>query len=342
VRARPPLTAFSPALIVLAVLLAVWLAPRVADAQTTPAAKKAFADGQELIAAKKPAEAAEQFQAVVDAEPTFAPAWYQLAAARRRAGQCERAIPAYRRYAEMQPSETEPFYGLGLCLKEVGDRKGAAEALGRYVAQEKRPASQKWVDHARSVLAELNAPGPAAGTGGARGSGGTEKPAGGPGASAAPYAEAQRLRDSGHIDEAIAKFRQAIAADPLHMATRAALGELLLKVRRDDEAIAVFRNAVDRNPSYSLAWYDLAFALRVRGRMAEAVEAYQHYIKLKPSDPDPYFGLGRALQKLGKNQAAVRAYQTYVSMEKRPTEQKWVDAAQAQIAALGGGSSHAE
>jgi tetratricopeptide (TPR) repeat protein len=337
--------------------------PRVGSAQSQPAAEKAFTEGQALVAAKKPDEAAEKFQAVVDAEPTFAPGWYALAAARRRAGQCSKAVPAYRRYAEMQPQEIEPYYGLGLCLREGGDKKGAAEALAHYVAEEKRPTSQRWVEHARSVLAELAGDVPASGPATpvapkpavarstpstpktassppAHGASPSEAPAGaeagGARASAAagPYADAQSLRDRGHIDEAIAKFRQAISADPTHMAARAALGELFLKIRRDDEAISVFRNAVERNPGYPLAWYELGFALRIRGRLSESIEAYQHYIKLRPTDPDPYFGLARALQKLGRNQAAVNAYQTYVSMEKRPTEQKWVHAAEAQIRVL--------
>jgi Flp pilus assembly protein TadD len=69
--------------------------------------------------------------------------------------------------------------------------------------------------------------------------------------------------------------------------------------------------------------------------MPEAVEAYQRYIALRPADPDPYYGLGRALQKLGKKDEALKAYQTYVTMEKRPTEQRWVDAAQTEIKTLG-------
>ena len=119
------------------------------------------------------------------------------------------------------------------------------------------------------------------------------------------------------------------------MLPRAALGELLLKVRRDSEAIDVFRAALKVNPEYPLAWYELAFAFRVRGRLPEAVDAYEHYIKLRPSDPDPYYGLARSLQKLGKKDEARKAYETYVDMEKRPTEQKWIDAAQTELRALG-------
>jgi len=211
------------------------------------------------------------------------------------------------------------------------------EALSRYVSQEKRPEAQRWVEHARKVLAELAPeahPEAAAAKTPAPEAPAAPKSDGAPSPAVAAYSEAQSLRDRGHIEEAIARFRQAITTDPTYMPARAALGELLIKIRRDDEAITVFRNAVDRSPGYPLAWYELAFALRVRGRLPEAVEAYKRYIKLRPSDPDPYFGLARTLQKLGKTQDAVKAYETYLSLEKRPSEEKWVKLANAQLAAL--------
>jgi tetratricopeptide (TPR) repeat protein len=334
-----------------------------AAAQTLQSTQADFSRGQTLVIAKKPAEAADRFEAVTKAEPDFAPGWYALGAARRRAGQCGLAIAAYRHYAQMLPDEPEPYYGLGLCLKESGQLASAAQALRRYVDLEKRPSSQKWVDHARGVIDEIgNAPDatPTAATPSATqavakpSTSPPTKPAapeakgptpssvtpGAGGADTSPaaplYAKSQQLRDTGHIEESIGAFKEAIAADPHHMVARAALGELLLKIRRDSEAIDVFRAAVHVNPGYSLAWYELAFAFRVRGRMPEAVDAYEHYIKLRPTDPDPYYGLARALQKLGKKDAARKAYETYVSMEKRPTEQKWIDAAQTEIRTLGG------
>jgi eukaryotic-like serine/threonine-protein kinase len=118
------------------------------------------------------------------------------------------------------------------------------------------------------------------------------------------------------------------------MLPRVALGELLLKIRRDDEAVEVLRAAVEKGPNHPLAWYDLAFALRAKGRLKEAVEAYGKYIKLRPGDPDPFYGLGRTLQQLGRNAEARQAYETYVSLEKNPTEKRWVASAQAQLQAL--------
>ena len=49
------------------------------------------------------------------------------------------AIAAYRRYAALVPDKPEPYYGLGLCLRETGERPGAIEALKHYVAVEKQP-----------------------------------------------------------------------------------------------------------------------------------------------------------------------------------------------------------
>jgi tetratricopeptide (TPR) repeat protein len=309
-----------------------------AAAQTTPAAQADFAAGEALITAQKPAEAAEKFDAVTKAEPDYAPGWYRLAVARRRAGQCALAIDAYRRYAQMLPDEPEPYYGLGLCLKDENRLASAAQALRRYVELEKRPESQRWVEHARGIIAEIgtsgDAPMPATGTAkppaAPKGppAGGAESPA------AALYAKAQQLRDTGHIEEALASFKEAISADPHLIVARVALGELLLKIRRDSDAIDVFRGALHESPEHSLSWYELAFAFRVRGRLPEAVDAYEHYIKLRPTDPDPYYGLARSLQKLGKKDAARKAYETYVSMEKRPTEQKWIDVANGEIRTL--------
>jgi predicted Zn-dependent protease len=343
-----------------------------AAAQTSPVTQKTFERGRALMDAKKPADAAAEFDEVTKAEPDFAAGWYALAAARRRAGQCELAIPAYRRYAQMSPAEAEPYYGLGLCLKETGQLASAAQALRRYVDLvdlKAKPSAGKWVEHAKIVIDEIGsgtdapkgaaaqplapavkgpAPGgaaptsappppaigasPATGAGAPPGAGAGAPPEG---AAAALYAKSQQLRDAGRIEEAIASFKETIAADPRSMVARAALGELLLKIRRDSEAIDVYRSALHVDPSYSLAWYELAFAFRVRGRLPEAVDAYEHYIKLRPTDPDPYYGLARSLEKLGKKDAARKAYETYVSMEKRPTEQKWVDAANAEIRSLG-------
>jgi len=317
----------------LAAIAVALLLLSAAQARATPASDAAFDEGAALMRTKSYAPAAAKFEIVVAADPNNDLGWYQLAAASRQSGRCDRAIVAYKRYMDLVPNMPDPFYGLGLCLLKTGDKPGALAALKHYVAV--APATAKtYKEHAAAVVDELTAPPTAAKpTGAGPADAAAAKPAP-PSPGNAAYVEAQALRDRGHIEESIVKFKQAIAADPRHSAARTALGELLLKIRRDDEAIAVLRAAVDKNPTYSLAWYDLGFALRARNQHAAAVDAYEHYIKLKPGDPDPYYGLGRSLQHLGRAAQARQAFETYLSLEKRPSEQRWVESAETQLKTL--------
>ena len=307
-----------------------------APVHATPESEAAVKEGLALMDAKRYADAIQKFEAAVAADPNEALGWYGLGGARRRLGRCEGAITAYRRFMQLRQGEPDAQYGLGLCLRDTGDKAGALVALKAYVKMQTSPEAKRWVEYANGVIAELSA---------ATGAGGAVPAAKSAAVTTAPvkpvvspanaaFVEAQALRDRGRIDDAIAKFKKAIADDPQHSAARTGLGELLLKIRRDDEAIAAFRATVEKNPAYSLAWYDLAFALRVRGQHAAAVDAYEHYIKLKPGDPDPYYGLGRALQHLGRTADARRAFETYVSLEKRPAERRWIESAEAQLRTL--------
>ncbi len=291
-----------------------------------PAAKAAYAEGQALLAGRRNAEAAAKFQEATVLEPSFAAAWFHLAYTRRKAGQCDQAVVGYRRYSELRPGDPEPFYGLGLCLRDLGDKPAAVVALHRYLELERRPNAAKWMENARAVISSLEAPkGPPAAA--------ATKPATKP-IAADLLAEARVLRDSGRFEDALKKFKAAVAMDPGLMEARVSHGELLLKMRRDEEAVAVLRAAVAHKATYSFAWYQLAFALRETGKLAEAADAYQSYIKLRPTDPDPYYGLGKVLQKMGRRGEALNAFETYVSMEKRPAEQRWVSRATAEIATL--------
>ena len=184
-------------------------------------------------------------------DPTSPPGWYALALAARRAGNCTEAIPAYRRYAALRATEAEPYFGLGLCLRDTGDRPAAVTAFKRFLELEHRPGQEKWIETAKGAIAALEAPPP---------------PAGG---AAAAYEEAQRLRDRGQVEAALKRFADAAALDPDLIVARAAWGELLLKVHREKDAVPVFRGAVERNPQYPLAWYELAFALRETGAVRE-------------------------------------------------------------------------
>ena len=325
--------------------VALVLTSSVGQAQKSPLAQAAYARAQVHLAASQFAEAAMEMQTAVRYEPRFALGWYVLASAERRAQRCDEAVFAYRRYMELRPAEPDPYFGAGLCLHAIGDVEVALVTLRHYLDTEKRPSSNEFVAIARQHVSELERARAAALIKAEAAKSSTPAAgAGTSGASSAPaqssaLSEARVSREHGRAEEAIARYRSAMAANSKvgdssgdkSAEASAELGGLLVSMRRPGEAVEVLRTAVRLDRTSTPAWYNLAFALRESGHPADAVGAYWRYITFRPHDPDPHYGLGRALASLGRDQEALAAFRTYVSLEKRPTEGKWVKKARLEI-----------
>jgi tetratricopeptide (TPR) repeat protein len=246
----------------------------------------------------------------------FANGYYLLGYAYRKKGVFADAAAFYRIAIALKHKELESQFGLGQSLAGLGDKKGAVAALKKYVAQEKRDTAKRFVDEANATIAKL------------------EPGAGGGGDASGLRAEADKLRNEKRFDEAAAAYRRAIEADKANLDLYNDLGNVYFAVKKYNDAAGAFREAVNRDGKYALGWYNLAHALRKADRKAEAVEAYRKYMGLKPEDPDPYYGLGQTLKALGDNAGAMSAFRKYVEMEKRPDEQKWVEKARQELAAM--------
>lgn len=320
--------------LLLAFAFALALPERRALAQKSPAAQKATARAQEALAAGRYPDAIRDLQAAVRYEPRFALGWYLLASSHRRAGDCDRAVSAYRRYLELRPTEAEPHYGIGLCLETVGDRPGALAAFRKYIELEKKPEAHAFVEdaerHAAAVDKELAA------------TPSTGKTAAAPEPSV--LVEARRLRAAGHVGDAVTVYRTWLAANPKDTSPVAAranadLGAALIVTKDLPAAVEALRTAVRLNPSHAPSWYNLGFALRQSDHTREAVDAYARYITFAPKDPDPFYGLGMSLSALGRSDEAVAVLRTYLALETRPAEFRWVTKVRAEVARLAGSSA---
>jgi tetratricopeptide (TPR) repeat protein len=122
--------------------------------------------------------------------------------------------------------------------------------------------------------------------------------------------------------------------DAANASAQREMGKALFKQGRVDEAIARFEEAVRLNPSDAVAWYDLAYSRRQAEKFEPAAAAYRVYTALAPDDPDGYFGLAESLRHSGKAADAIAAYTAYISKENRPSEKKWVAQAKRWIEEL--------
>jgi lipoprotein NlpI len=104
------------------------------------------------------------------------------------------------------------------------------------------------------------------------------------------------LRGLGRIEDALLRFRQAIAIDPNSAATHIDLAYTLYEFGRSEEAIAHYKRAIALEPDNAAAHSGLGIVLVAVGRTDEARQAFDAAINLAPNDPNIFFHLGRAIR----------------------------------------------
>lgn len=153
-------------------------------------------------------------------------------------------------------------------------------------------------------------------------------------ASKAAFERGERALAASKLDDAVAAYKEALAATPGYAAALNGLGSALFKQKKSAEAIAQFTAATEADPAFKLAWFNLGYATRKTQDFATAAKAYEKYTALDPGDADGFYGLAESYRALGDGPKAIAAYKQYIEREKRPSEQKWVDKARESIAEL--------
>jgi tetratricopeptide (TPR) repeat protein len=86
----------------------------------------------------------------------------------------------------------------------------------------------------------------------------------------------------GHYDEAIAKARQALVADPEILEGHMLLGNFLERAGRHDEAIAAYKKALALDPEHQGTLFQLALAYKEQDRLADARMGFERARALDP------------------------------------------------------------
>lgn len=99
----------------------------------------------------------------------------------------------------------------------------------------------------------------------------------------------------GRLDEAVDRFRQALAIDPRHALANYNLGYMLTHQGRPREAIGYLRESLRLHSADANAHFVLAVALAATGSRPEAVRHFQESLALRPQDAQVHRELGNAL-----------------------------------------------
>jgi tetratricopeptide (TPR) repeat protein len=134
--------------------------------------------------------------------------------------------------------------------------------------------------------------------------------------------------------EAEKQLRSAVSADETNPQFRLRLAKSIYKQKRYDEAILELKALLAKHPRMAAGRYQMALVQRKAGQLQEAVQSYSAYVRMMPEDPDGFYGVAETYVLLGEPQQAIANYEKYVSLEKRPSEQKYVKKAQVKIGQL--------
>src|SRR5262249_31407054 len=89
-------------------------------------------------------------------------------------------------------------------------------------------------------------------------------------------------RDGGHVDAALARFREAVAVDPTSAPAWNALGMTLGGNGNLAEAEQAFRSAIGRDSSNHRYLFNLGLALPRQGRGVDARQYFEKALQLAP------------------------------------------------------------
>jgi len=115
----------------------------------------------------------------------------------------------------------------------------------------------------------------------------------------------------GATGEAERAYREAIAADPDHVAAHINLGRLRHVGKALDDAERLYRRALELEPGHSTARFNLGVVLEDRGATAQAIAEYLEAVRLDPRVADVHFNLARLYQQTGDHQAALRHFSRF-------------------------------
>ncbi|HTX65022.1 MAG TPA: tetratricopeptide repeat protein [Opitutaceae bacterium] len=122
------------------------------------------------------------------------------------------------------------------------------------------------------------------------------------------------LFDAGHVDEAVAHYREALRAEPHNPDVLNSLGHARMVQRRLPEAIDCYERALQARPDFPEVHNNLGLALAQSGRLAEAMDHYRAAIQLKPDYDKPHNNLGIALMQQGRLEAAAGQFALAVEL----------------------------
>ena len=121
--------------------------------------------------------------------------------------------------------------------------------------------------------------------------------------------------EAGRLGEAEQACRQALQADPRHVASLLLLGLIADRAGHPQAALELFDYTLALSPDFAQAHCSRGMTLSGLGRLAEAEQALRRSLALKPNQAEAWFGLGNVQAAQNQPDAAIEAFRQALKLQ---------------------------
>ncbi|MBT3791807.1 MAG: glycosyltransferase family protein [Rhodospirillales bacterium] len=122
------------------------------------------------------------------------------------------------------------------------------------------------------------------------------------------------LAGLGQLEEAVARYKAALAQDPKRPLTLSNLGNVLKRLGHYDDAADHLSRAVILDPEFAAGWSNLGLVHRERGDFDGAFAAFLKAIAITPNEPGFHYNLANARMADNDTAGAITCYNHALSL----------------------------
>lgn len=130
------------------------------------------------------------------------------------------------------------------------------------------------------------------------------------------------------VEQAVAAYQKAIAANPHAAGALVNLGTLYYRMRKFTDAESHYQRAIEADPRYALAHFNLGNLFDEMGDIDRARRHYEVALQVNPSYSDAHFNLALLSERSGQALQAVRHWKAYLKLD---TGSSWARVARRQL-----------
>ncbi len=127
-------------------------------------------------------------------------------------------------------------------------------------------------------------------------------------------AAAQAAAETGNPENAVSRYRRALALDPGRPDAAYLLGKLLAREKKLAEAETYLRQAVEARPDIASAHQSLAFVLRDENRLKESIDEFRRAVAIDPKNGLALCEISNEQRQLGDLDGAVRSLREAIAV----------------------------